>query len=293
MEPPTTLQGHELPESRLYTFIDQSREFAAYFLEGQKLIHDFALTHDLQGDGFAYLRKVLLSVQPMIAFLKQGEQIGFYIDSEEPLFRLKIETAHHGATRCALFPETMREFPETMTGIVRVQKLFPRNRPPYQSILEIAAEPLREIVNRVLRDSYQTNSRVTISDASDQSLLLHQLPPISGREDYDYSEDAVRKRRNELSGTVEAMLARAVVEPEAIREGFAQMGFRLLAARPVRFECSCSRERAIQGLQSIYRHQPHDLFDPDQDVLEVTCEYCKSRHEISRRELEEAVNPLN
>ncbi len=87
-------------ESRLYTLIDDSREFALYFLEGQTLIQDMALLHPIRRSGFAYFRDVVLSVQPMVSFLKHGEQFGFYIDSEQPYFRLKIETAHSGSTRC-------------------------------------------------------------------------------------------------------------------------------------------------------------------------------------------------
>ncbi len=73
----------QIPESRLYTFIDAPREFVMYFLEGQLLIQELALLHSIQRSGFAYFRDVVLSVQPMIALLKQGEQFGFYIDSEE------------------------------------------------------------------------------------------------------------------------------------------------------------------------------------------------------------------
>ena len=52
----------EIPESRLYTFMDETREFALTFLEGQRLIHDLALLHAIQGPGFAYFRDVLLRV---------------------------------------------------------------------------------------------------------------------------------------------------------------------------------------------------------------------------------------
>jgi molecular chaperone Hsp33 len=113
------------PDSWLYTFVDEPREFALYFLEGQRLIQDLALLHPIRRAGFAYFRDVVLSVQPMIALLKHGEQFGFYIDSAEPFFRLKIETSHHGATRCTLVPEEFQEFPEAMRGMVRLLKLFP------------------------------------------------------------------------------------------------------------------------------------------------------------------------
>ena len=43
-----------LPESRLYTAIDSEMEFALYFLEGQKLINDLALTHNIRGEGFSW-----------------------------------------------------------------------------------------------------------------------------------------------------------------------------------------------------------------------------------------------
>ena len=60
----------ELPESRLLTFIDSAREFALYFLEGQRLIHDLALLHGIHGLGFGYWRDAVLSIQPMIGLLE-------------------------------------------------------------------------------------------------------------------------------------------------------------------------------------------------------------------------------
>ena len=52
----------------------------------EALLRQANLVHSVRGDGFAWFRDVLLSIQPLIALLKHGEQIGFYIDSSEPLF---------------------------------------------------------------------------------------------------------------------------------------------------------------------------------------------------------------
>ena len=62
------------PDSYLYTFVDEAREFALYFLEGQRLIQDLALLHPIRRAGFAYFRDVVLSVQPMIALLGSSSQ---------------------------------------------------------------------------------------------------------------------------------------------------------------------------------------------------------------------------
>jgi len=277
--------GSDLPDSRLYTFLDDDREFALYFLEGQRLIHDLALLHAIHGPGFAYFRDAVLSVQPMISLIKRGEQFGFYIDSDDPYFRLKIETGHHGDTRCVLVPENFREFPAAMHGFVRVLKLFPHNRPPYESVLRADGLALREIVNRVLRDSYQVNSVVLLSDRSDQSVMLHQLPPLAGREDYEYSHEATLARRDRIRGGIEALLARGLDDPERIREAFQALGWRPVAERPVQFRCTCSRDRMVHNVRLVYSREGDALFDAGQSALEVVCEYCKTRYLIARREL--------
>ena len=280
------------PGSRLYTFIDKSREFVLYFLEGQTLIQELALLQPIRPSGFAYFRDVVLSIQPMIALLKQGEQFGFYIDSEQPYFRLKIETSHHGTTRCVLFPEEFQEFPEAMHGLVRVQKLYPNN-PPYESVLRAEGLPLREIVNHVLNDSYQVKSAIMVSQVSDQSVLFLQLPPAPGTEDYDYSKTAVRARRELYREPLLGIFAEALHRPPEIEEAFAAIDFQLLASRPVRFHCYCAKERMIENLHPVYQQQGDQLFDTGMDTLEVVCEYCKSRYLISREELRRAVNRLH
>ena len=277
------------PDSRLYTFIDESREFVLYFLEGQTLIQQLALLHPIRRAGFAYFRDVVLSVQPMIALLKQGEQFGFYIDSEEPYFRLKLEASHHGTTRCVLVPEEFQEFPEAMHGLVRVQKLYPNN-PPYESVLRAQGLPLREIVNHVLNESYQVKSAIMLSQTSDQSVLLLQLPPAPGTEDYDYSKAAVRARREHFREPLLGIFARALHHPSEIEEAFEGIDFQLLASRPVRFHCYCTKERMIENLHPVYQHQGDQLFETGMDTLEVVCEYCKSCYRISREELRRAVN---
>jgi len=286
------IEAEPLPDSSLYTFIDEAREFALYFLEGQRLIHDLALIHPIQGPGFAYFRDVVLSVQPMIALLKHGEQFGFYIDSDEPYFRLKIETGHQGATRSMLLPEEFREFPQAMRGAVRLMKLFPNNRPPYQSVIEADGLALRELINQVLGISYQVNSAVVVSQNSDQSLMLHQLPP-SREEEYEYSRETLRARRTGIRADVDRIFERALQRSEDIESAFAEVGFRLLARREVSFRCSCSRERMLDNLQPIHRKNPADLFDPAQTQLDITCEYCKSRYVVLREELEQRGQTMN
>ena len=282
---PETSSISPLPDSRLYTFIDGPREFALYFLEGQKLIADLALRQRIHGAGFAYFRDVVLSVQPMIALLKGGEQLGFYIDSPEPEFCIKIEAAHRGATRCSSWPDGLAGMSGSLRGMVRVQKIFPNDKPPQESVLEVKDLPLRELVNRVLAESYQVSSAIVVSQKCDQSAMLHQLPPLTGKDDYELSIEAVRSRREGIREALDGIFAAALHGADDIVQAFAAIGFRLLASRAVVFHCSCSRSRMVENVRRLWQRDPDGLFGEDSDVLEITCEYCKEQYIISQEDL--------
>ena len=281
------------PDSYLYTFVDEPREFALYFLEGQRLIHDLALLHPIRRAGFAYFRDVVLSVQPMIALLKHGEQFGFYIDSAEPFFRLKIETSHQGATRCTLVPEEFQEVPAAMRGMVRLVKLFPDNVSPYGSVLEVEALPLREIVNRVLADSYQVQAGIVVSQESDQSLMLLRLPPPTTDGEDSQAPAAVGPRQQGMEQDLQRIFARGLHDLDEIESAFGEICFELLARRQISFSCSCSLRRMIENIGLAVGEDFEGLFDPDQHALEVTCEYCKSRYSVTREDLRNSPNPMN
>jgi hypothetical protein len=60
----------------------------------------------------------------MLALLKHGEQLGLYLDAEDPYLRVKLEITAGGHVRCLLMPEDLKEFPERITVIFLVRKSF-------------------------------------------------------------------------------------------------------------------------------------------------------------------------
>ena len=89
------------------------------------------------------------------------------------------------------------------------------------------------------------------------------------------------------------MCARGLVDREDIASAFSAIGFQLLGARTVSFECSCSEDRVLQSIGPIYQREGQALFDPGREDLDVKCEYCKSQYRISREELKQAVGRLH
>lgn len=272
----------DLPESLLLTFIDEPRAHALYFLEGQRLIRDVALARGSGGAGFSMLRDVVLGVEPLVALLNGGEQLGFYLDTEAPEIRLKMEASHAGDMRCVLVPRDLDAVPAAVSGLVRVEWRYPGGRQPYLSALRLEGERIDGIVDRVLADSYQMKCAVLVSQESDQSLLLHRLPSLRGEDPALATIEAVRERLAALRPEAEALMARALTG-EILREAIGGLGFRLLAARPVRFRCTCSHEHVVRSLRLLA--DPSELFDEGQATIDVTCDYCGKHHAVWRHEL--------
>ena len=145
-------------KSKLYSFLDDDNNLVIHFFEGQKLIYDIALTHKVQSKGFFFFRDSILSLIPLIAFLKHDEGLGIFVDSENPYFRFKIETHNSGSVRALFLPETFDEHSERITGQCRISKTFPKIS-PYTSIIDIKDDKFEDIIQNILEKSYLLNYR--------------------------------------------------------------------------------------------------------------------------------------
>lgn len=274
-----------LATSRLYSFLDHVNGFNVHFLEGQRLIHDLVLLHPMKGAGLSYFRDTFLGLLPIIFFLKPGETLGIYIDSEDPYFRLKIETNSAGHTRSLLFPEEFNLFPMQISGKVRITKVSPNHSTPYTSMLELKAVDSSQVINQILNESYQTNSEVIVGELSDQSIMVTKLPPLKVNAAL-LDETASRKEFiKKHSIFFQDVFAAASDDIEKIVKMFEDHGFSYLGSRQISFFCPCSKERMIVNLRGLSHHQPEELFEEGKDTLEVKCDYCRKTYEIARSEI--------
>lgn len=272
-----------LATSRLYSFLDHEKGFNINFFEGQKIIHDLVLLHPMQGSGFAYFRDTFLGLLPIITFLKPGESLGLYIDSEDPYFRLKIETNSAGHTRTLLLPEEFNLFPMKISGKARVTKIFPGSKSPYTSMIELRGVETKEVINQIFSESYQTASEVIVAELSDQSIMVTKLPSLNVNSNID--ETLSRKEYiKKHSAFFHDVFELASDDIEKIVKIFEDKGYAYLGSRQVSFFCPCSKDRMIVNLRSLYSADMNDLFD-EQDMVEIKCDYCRKMYNISKAEV--------
>jgi molecular chaperone Hsp33 len=272
-----------LSTSRLYSFLDHKNGFNVHFLEGQKIIHDLVLLHPMQGSGFAYFRDTFLGLLPIIFFLKPQESLGIYIDSEDPYFRLKIETNSAGHTRTLLLPEEFNLFPHKITGKVRVTKIFQNQSHPYTSMIELNSIETKEVINSIFKESYQTNSEVIVGEASDQSIMVTKLPSTNVNSSLGESlsrQDFIQKHSPFFNSIFEA----ATSDIEQIVKSFEDRGFSYMTSRQIDFFCPCSKDRMLLNLKGLYANDLDHLFE-GKDQVEIKCDYCRKEYVITKPEI--------
>jgi molecular chaperone Hsp33 len=220
----------------------------------------------------------------MITFLKPGENLGIYIDSEVPYFRFKMETNFNGSMRTLLLPEEFSEFPNKLTGVARITKMFPSAK-PYTSVIEMKEDSPDQIINNILKESYQTNSRIITSDSLIQSLMVTKLPKkdikkvIEDTDDMNLDDFILR-----LNPFITKLFASDLREIEEIVDCIEAQGFAYLQSKEVKFDCPCSEERMATNLKNLANNDLDHLFE-EENTIEVRCDYCNTNYLFNRKSL--------
>lgn len=267
-----------------FGFINNQYGYSISFVQGHKLMSDIATIHNIGPHAYDFYNKIVVASVQLVNFLKPGEHLGFYIDSEEPYFRFKIEMNNNGSLRTLLLPEDFSDFPKTFTGKCRLTKIMP-GKAPYTSILDYQDFPLENIVNEIMDKSYQTNSHILLSKDTFNSLMLTKLPPTNiNKKIDDYEDLTLAKMLEDSKELIEKALDLKTSDIKITEELFNQYGFSYLGSKEIRFNCPCSKERMVENLFTLRKEDIDDLFSA-QASIETRCDYCNTIYEIKKEEV--------
>ena len=276
-------------DSRLISFMSTDECYAVHLLEGQNLIKDLALIHDLKGKGFLFYRDCVLSSLTLISLLKHGETLGFYIDSPAPYFAFKVEMSEHGDLRTLMLPADFSDFPEEIDGTARVTKLI-NGKSPYNSIIKLVKSNPEMACNQMIKESYQMQGEIILSADSDQSLLIMKLPRKSWDKDEILPEGKpFAEFRDNIFKNMDTIFNKGANDEQAIIKKMESLDFYHLKSKDVNFKCSCSRERMVMGVSSLLAaHTLDEIFEGKEDI-ETKCDYCNTFYQILRTDVENSI----
>ncbi len=155
-----------------------------------------------------------------------------------------------------------------------VMTIDPREGERYQGIVPLTGEHLQDALQHYFEQSEQLPTRLWLasSDESAAGLLIQALP--GEREDGDSWNRIVHLAEtvsdDELLQLDAATLLRRLYHEEEVR---------LFDPSPVRFQCSCSREKIINTLRQLGEQEMNDII-AERGKIDVDCEFCGARYEF-------------
>ncbi|MEN5209913.1 Hsp33 family molecular chaperone HslO [Stenotrophomonas terrae] len=146
--------------------------------------------------------------------------------------------------------------------------LDPREPQRYQSLVALTGDSLDDAFEDYFRHSEQLPTRLLLASDGQHAagLLLQKLPGDEGDEDGWI-------RAGALFDTLGRDELLALPGAELLHRLFHEENPQLVGDKPLRFGCSCSRERVSAMLQSLGEEEARAAAEPTGQV-EVRCEFC-------------------
>lgn len=270
-----------------YHFLNNINGFSFSLIKGAPLIAEIDAIHNIGPHAKDFYNRTVLSSMQMVNFLKPQESLGFYIDSEEPYYRFKVEMSSEGMMRTLLLPEEFSEYPEEFTGKCRIHKTIV-GKSPYTSVLEFEKLDLDEIINQVMEKSYQTNSRILMSNDKQSSLMVTLLPPTNVDSKFEELDPlTMDKALVNFQGLFQDLLNNDYSQSQ-LEKLTKKNGAHYLGSKEMAFHCPCSKERMVENLYTLTEDDREHIF-AENDPVEIRCDYCNTLYYIKSDELD---NPI-
>lgn len=228
--------------------------------------------------------------------LKFEGRLSLQAQGSGPVQLLMAECDHHGQLRgLARYdhtPETTEQPPlGDLLGQGRMAiTIMPEQGQQYQGLVPLERSTLAGCVEDYFQRSEQLPTRLWLAAGNNRAagLLLQRLP-----------ERAANAERNEDLWQHLTTLADSLTMEELLDLGaetvlhrlFHETPPELATARPLQFQCSCSRERVRNTLLSLGAEELRDILDT-QGEADITCEFCGTREHFDSVDLGELLRQL-
>lgn len=221
--------------------------------------------------------------------VKVNGRLSLQLRSQQALRTLFAECTAEGTLRGIVrladgtdAPIDLRELGDDALLAITIENpgLDPREPQRYQSLVSLQAETLSHIFEGYFRQSEQLPTRLMlVADGKTAAgLMLQKLPGDEGDADG-------WNRAGALFDTLEPAELLALPTSELVHRLYHEEAPAILAERPLRFACSCSRDRVAAMLQSLGSEEAHAALADGR--AEVRCEFCGQSYLFSEGQISE------
>ena len=150
----------------------------------------------------------------------------------------------------------------------------------YQGLVELDADTLGDAFESYFRQSEQLPTRLLLACDGERAagLMLQKLPGDTGDEDG-------WNRVGALFDTLDQAELLALPPAETVHRLFHEESPELLGEKPLRFACSCSRERVAAMIVSLGEEEAAAAVESGGGEAQVRCEFCGQDYRFGEDEI--------
>ena len=178
-----------------------------------------------------------------------------------------------------------RSLRELMPEGVLAMTVDPKVGKRYQGIVSLDGETLAECLSSYFALSQQLPSRFWLNadGRRTRGMLLQQLPA-------DRQTDAEERAASwehlvTLADTLTAEELLGLDNETLLHRLYHQETVRLFDAEPLRFGCSCSRERSANALVSLGESDALQLIEEQGGTVQIDCQFCNQRYQFDAADI--------
>lgn len=268
-----------------------------------QLVQEAHERHKTEAIATVALGRALAGGVLMGATLKVGQEIALKFEGDGPLGKIIVEADSNGIVRGYIAQPAIAWSPAVhgfevgkavgRNGLLTVVKDL-RLKELYRGSVPLVSGEIDEDLAYYLAQSEQVPALVGLGTVVADSgrvlaaggLLIQSVPPHAPE-----TLALLSGRLAEMPPIAE--LFGAGQTPETfLAELFATIPYQTLESRPVRFRCSCSRERAEQALISLGANDLRDLL-ASEGQADIDCHFCREHYLFAAVDLERLIATLS
>ena len=251
-------------------------------------------THDYPLAVQGLVGEAVAAVALLAGTLKFSGRLSLQAQGRGPGSLLLAECTHDGQLRALARHDGELDTAANIGALIgdgtMVITITPDQGRQYQGIVPLEGDTLAQCLEGYFQQSEQLPTRLWLASGNGRAagLMLQRLPDqvASGDENRNQWEHL-----EALAGTLKMEELLDLPAETVLRRLFHETPPRLPEAQPLRFGCTCSRERTENALLSLGADELKTLLDEDGEAT-LTCDFCLSQQHFDAVDLAELIRRL-
>jgi molecular chaperone Hsp33 len=261
------------------------------------LVDEARSLHGTSRTASAALGRALTGGLLMGALLKRGQRVGLKFEGNGPLKKIIVEADNDGTVRGFVgVPDVevpLNDEKLNVSGALGSEGSLTvikdlGLKEPYRGIVKLLTGEIAEDIGYYFAESEQIPSAVGLGVfvkpdgkvSAAGGFLIQSLPPAEERTVVQLIQNIRRMP------FVTELLREGKTPEDLLAMIFSGIPYHLLGKRDLSLRCACSRERIERVLISLGSEELQRII-AERGETDVTCEFCRTSHHFTRKELED------